>query len=97
MITLEKIMQKRNMLHARVELMRLLTELSDDALEYVWRPIAYAYYWTDGHDMNILSEDDIKRFHLIVAAAYESSETVRVMDIFRLGLSGAERKEQRRK
>ena len=91
-IALEKLMQQRNILRVRTELMWLLTELSDDALEYVWRPIAYAYYWTDHHNPELLSEDDARRFRLIGAATNGSHETVRVMDIFRHGLLPTEQK-----
>lgn len=61
---------------AREELMEMLSELSDRALEYVWRPIAYAYNWTDDHGMELLSQDDLWRMSLVCAVAHGSPETV---------------------
>ncbi len=42
----------------RVSLIQMLTELSEDALKYVWRPIAYAYYWVDECNQNLLTDVD---------------------------------------
>ncbi len=61
---------------ARVGLMKMLSELSVDALEYVWRPIVYAYYLTDDNNPDALSDEDVNRFDLIGAAAHDSSEFV---------------------
>lgn len=72
MITLEKLMHQRDMFRARVELMKMLTELSDDALKYVWRPIAYAWHYTDDNDPDVMTEDDLDRMCLIGAVAYSN-------------------------
>ncbi len=75
---------------ARAGLMRMLSELSVDALEYVWRPIVYAYYYTDYHDMDMLTDDDSKRFDLIGAAAHGSPEFISRLDDWMITLQQAE-------
>lgn len=59
-----------NMEKARITLTKMLLNLSDDALEYVWRPIVYAYYYTDQRDPDRLTDDDANRLSLIGAAAH---------------------------
>lgn len=76
MLTLEKIMNKRDMFRARVELMRMLTDLSDDALKYVWRPIAYAWHYTDANDPDVMTDEDLDRMRLIVAVANENQGVI---------------------
>lgn len=76
MIALEKIMHQRDMFRARVELMKMLTELSDDALKYVWRPIAYAWHYTDGNDPDVMADDDLNRMCLVGAVAHESQGVI---------------------
>jgi len=70
--------QKFNIQHdfsrTRETLSQMLNELSDEALEYVCRPIWCAYQWTDEHDMDALTEDDVLRFRLIGIAAHDTSE-----------------------
>ncbi len=61
---------------ARIELLRMLSELSAEALEYVWRPIVYAYFLTDDNNPDALSDEDAERFSLIGAAAHGSPEFV---------------------
>lgn len=62
---------------SREELARMLSELSDDALQYVQRPILYAYYHADDRPHNPLSVDDLDRLALIGAATHDSPELVR--------------------
>lgn len=76
MLTLEKIINQRDMFRARVELMRMLTELSDDALEYVWRPIAYAWHHSDQNDPDVMTDDDMKRMLLIIAVAHDKPDVI---------------------
>lgn len=76
MITLEKIIRKRDMYRARVELMKMLTELSDDAIEYVWRPIAYAWHYTDFNDPDVMTEEDLDRMCLVGAVAHGSQTVI---------------------
>jgi len=75
--------QKFNIQHdfsrTREVLSQMLNELSDTALQYVCRPIWYAYQWTDEHDMEALTDDDVLRFQLIGTAAYDTSETVKTL------------------
>lgn len=61
---------------ARIELIRMLMELTDEALKYVYRPIAYAYLWTDQRDPDRLTEDDLSRIQLIGDVANSSPEVV---------------------
>lgn len=77
---------------AREELMEMLSELSDRALAYVWRPIAYAYNWTDGHGMESLSQDDLWRMNLVCAVAYGSPEAIDRLADYRAFLERAERR-----
>lgn len=61
---------------ARTTLAKMLLDLSDEALEYVWRPIIYAYYYTDMRDLDRLTDDDSKRLALIIAVAHESPNVI---------------------
>lgn len=65
-----------NPYYARDSLLRMFSELSVEALEYVWRPIVYAYYWSDDRDKGILTADDYNRLTLISSAAHDSPEIV---------------------
>ncbi len=72
---------------ARVSLIRMLTELTDEALDYVWRPIVYAYNWVDAHDMDSMAKADDNRFGLLVDIAYSPSEVVSLFNPFGFGSS----------
>lgn len=61
---------------ARTTLAKMLLDLSDEALEYVWWPIIYAYYYTDMRDPDRLTDDDSKRLALIIAVAHESPNVI---------------------
>ena len=67
----------------RAELAWMLSELSDDALRYVVRPIVYAYYNADFRDPDRLTNDDSMRMSLISAAAFESEFVIRYLDMMR--------------
>lgn len=86
------IMKKRDMKKAKEELLKMLTELSDDGLEYVWRPIAYAYYWTDEHGIELMSKDDMMRINLVCAVAHEPPEVVDRLAHYRACLTNRERR-----
>lgn len=86
MPSLEKNMQRRDMFRSRMELMRMLDELSDIALEYVWRPITYAHCLTDGHSIGTMTHEDMDRFGLIVSAANDLPEVVRKTNLYRLAV-----------
>lgn len=75
---------------ARANLIQMLSELSADALEYVWRPIVYAYYYTDNRDADTLTDDDSKRLSLIGVAAHGSSELVSRLNSWSFWLQRAE-------
>ena len=83
---------EKSIARAREERMEMLSELSDKALAYVWRPIAYAYNWTDGHDTESLSKDDVWRMNLVCAVAHGSPEVIDRIADYRAFL---ERKERR--
>ena len=68
---------------SKERLIQMLSELSEDALAYVERPILGAYYYSDGRDAARLSNDDVYRFGLIVAAANGSEKLVRLFDMRR--------------
>lgn len=61
---------------SREKLAEMLLELSDDALEYVWRPINYAYYMTDDRGPDRLTAEDSLRFSLIGEAAHADEEMI---------------------
>ena len=63
-------MNNPTMAEARLKLTEMLLALSDEALEYAWRPIAYAYYYTDGRDPDRLTSEDAARLTLIGVAAH---------------------------
>ena len=68
------------MLKTRVILTKMLLALSDEALEYVWRPIVYAYYYTDQRDPDRLTDDDSKRLGLISVVAHEPPDVIDRLD-----------------
>lgn len=74
---------KEEMLETRLNLTKMLLALSDDALEYVWRPIIYAYYYTDQRDPDRLTDDDAKRLSLIGVAAHRGEKLVSRLDAVR--------------
>lgn len=82
MTDLEKITRQRDLLQTRLKLMRMLTELSDDAMKLVWRPIAYAYYFTDDHGADTLTNDDLDRLGLIVSAATDPTEVAHEVNLY---------------
>lgn len=67
----------------RSTLQKILSALSDEALVYVWRPIMYAYLWTDGHDHDRLTDDDMRRMHLSWMIANGSPAAVERLDKWR--------------
>lgn len=85
-----------NIKTARSLLSKILSELSDEALEYVYRPIMYAYLWTDAHDHDRLTDDDMYRIHLHAAASTASPQVLKVLDILCRGvINSAEKSEAR--
>ena len=77
---------------ARSILVKTLLKLSDDALAYVWRPIMYAYLWTDGHGPDRLTDDDMRRMHLSGVIANGSPKVVERLDKWRSAVEWNERK-----
>lgn len=77
---------KEEVTTARSILSKILSELSDDALVCVWRPIMYAYLWTDSHDHDRLTDDDMHRIHLSGMIAHGSPEAVESLDEWRLAI-----------
>ncbi len=75
---------------ARAGLIRMLSELSVDALEYVWRPIVYAYFLTDDNNPDAISDEDANRFDLISVAAHGSPEFVSRLNDWRIALQSME-------
>ena len=72
--------EKEETTAARSTLIKILSALSDEALAYVWRPIMYAYLWTDAHDHDRLTDDDMHRIHLSGIIAHGSPKAVESMD-----------------
>ena len=69
---------------ARSVLQEVLSALSDEALAYVWRPIVYAYLWTDAHGHDLMTDDDMRRIGLYGMIANGSPEAVERLDKWRL-------------
>ena len=85
-----------NIKTARSLLSKILSELSDEALEYVYRPIMYAYLWTDGRGHDQLTDDDMHRIQLYAAASTASPQVLKVLDMLRRGaINSAEKSEAR--
>ena len=76
-------MKKLSMNTARLTLAKMLLALSDDALEYAWRPIVYAYFFIDMRGPDRLTDDDVKRLGLIRAAAHGGGELISRLDVVR--------------
>lgn len=72
--------EREEMATARSILMKTLSKLSDEALVYVYRPIMYAYLWTDGNGHDRLTDDDMHRIHLSGIIAHGSPKTVESAD-----------------
>lgn len=72
--------QKDIMRPERAELIHMLTMLSEEALAYVQRPIAYAHYWTDAHNPDLLTDEDMDRLQLYCVVSNESPAFVRELD-----------------
>ena len=85
--------EKEETTTARSTLVKILSELSDDALVYVWRPIMYAYLWTDGHGHDKLTDDDMRRISLSGIIANGSPEVVEQLDKWRWAVEWNEMKE----
>lgn len=71
---------------ARSTLIKTLSALSIEALAYVWRPIMYAYLWTDGHGHDRLTDDDMNRLHLSGMIAHGSPAAVEHLDKWRMAV-----------
>lgn len=85
-----------NIKTARSLLSKILSELSDEALEYVYRPIMYADLWTDGRGHDQLTDDDMHRIQLYAAASTASPQVLKVLDMLRRGaINSAEKSEAR--
>lgn len=78
--------EKEETTAARSTMVKILSALSDDALAYVWRPIMYAYLWTDGHGHDRLTDDDMRRIGLSGMIAHGSPVAVERLDKWRLAV-----------
>lgn len=63
--------------YSREKLMDVLSKLNDDSLKYVWRPIMYAYLWTEQADPDSLTDDDMERIQLYGAIANGPADDVK--------------------
>lgn len=76
----------------RSVLQEILSDLSDEALVYVWRPILYAYCWTDAHGHDLMTDDDMRRIGLSGMIANGSPEAVERLEKWRLAIERNMRK-----
>ena len=58
--------------------MQQLAELSPDVLDYVVKPIEWVYNYTDGHDMDALTNEEHDRYMLICYALHEPLPNVQM-------------------
>lgn len=63
--------------YSREKLLDVLSKLNDDSLKYVWRPIMYAYLWTEQADPDSLTDDDMERIELYGAIANAPADDVK--------------------
>lgn len=63
---------------ARRKAMQQLAELSPDVLDYVVKPIEWVYNYTDGHDMDALTNEEHDRYMLICYALNEPLPNVQM-------------------
>ncbi len=63
---------------ARRKAMQQLAELSPDVLDYVVKPIEWVYNYTDGHDMDALTNEEHDRYMLICYALHEPLPNVQM-------------------
>lgn len=63
--------------YSRKKLLDVFSKLSDDSLEYVWRPVMYAYLWTEQADPDSLTDDDMERIRLYCAIANGPADDVK--------------------
>ncbi len=56
-------MKRNNTL--RQQCRTMIDQMSPEALAYCCEAIFWAYYWTDGHNPNRLTEQDVARYHLL--------------------------------
>ena len=78
--------EKEEATSARSTLVKILSALSDETLAYVWRPIMYAYLWTDCHGHDRLTDDDMHRIHIYGMLANGSPVAVERLDKWRLAV-----------
>lgn len=68
--------ERRKKEQARASAVEMLLKLSPDALEYVLKPIEWAYNWTDQNAPESISDEDSIRFSLVRCALHDNSDHV---------------------
>lgn len=81
---------------SRKQAIERLCKLSPEALDYVLKPIEWAYNWYDGHDMDSLSMEESERFQLFIFAIESSKENFQAVDKWRLYYQHKELEERRK-
>lgn len=81
---------------AKKQAIERLCKLSPEALDYVLKPIEWAYNWYDGHDMNSLSMEESERFQLFTFAIKASKENFQAVNKWRLYYQHKELEERRK-
>lgn len=66
----------------RQNAIRMLEDMSADAIEYVYKFILWTYNYTDMHDPDSLSDEDSERFSLARTAMREDHETVKTLNLY---------------
>lgn len=68
--------ERRETEQARARAIEMLLKLSPGALEYVLKPIEWAYNWTDQNAPESISDEDSIRFSLVRCALHDNSDHV---------------------
>lgn len=89
-LTIQGVESQKRKQEAREQAIETLPKLSPGALEYVLKPIEWAYNWTDGNNPDGMNKEDIMRFLLICHALNGTGEHVKHLYEWDLALSHTE-------
>lgn len=68
--------ERRETEQARTRAVEMLLKLSPDALQYILKPIEWAYNWTDQNEPESMTNEDSTRFSLVRCALHDNSDHV---------------------
>ena len=89
--------KKQEIEQARTKAIERLLNLSPEALEYVLKPIEWAYNWTDQNEPESMTDEDSTRFSLVRCALHDSNDHVKRVYEWHLTLFRLEMRDRKRK